>query len=120
MNYFGYVLLTKPAAITMAEWRTVLLALYPALNVNPDHPNPSHRLHYRLSLDNTRVIIQADFSDSDLTIDSLARTIRAALGNRYTLAQVKAALANNVQRMDHAAITAYLAASRADWETEAD
>jgi hypothetical protein len=114
----AYVLIAKPTALTMAEWRNVLTRYYTALNRYVDHHQPSARLHYRLSLDNTAVILQAEFDDGDITLDKVASITKNVLGSKYTLTQIKNGLTNNIKVMSWAEVTAYLAANRAEWETE--
>jgi hypothetical protein len=122
----GYCLLQKPAAITMAEWRTVLVALYRVLERHSDAPQPSGRLHYRVSLDGTAVLVQADFDTGDLTINGIAAYIKATLGSAYTLTQIRNALANHItvfgdgksRALSASETRAYLAANAAVWESE--
>lgn len=123
-SWAGYVLLSKPTVLSMADWRTVLLALYQVLEHHQDADQPSGRLHYRLSNDNTAVLLQADFDTGELTVAQLAGFIRTALNNKYTLAQVKTALANNVtlfssgqgRAISAQAVRDYLAANAVAWE----
>jgi len=128
-NWHGYILLEKPAALTMPQWADVLTALYPIFNKSSDHQQPANRLHYRLSLDNTKVLIEATFHIADLDIQDLnrlAKYIATALGGAYTPAQVRTAMANHITlwRVNQAwALSgddarAHLAANSAQWEEE--
>lgn len=92
----GYILLKKPALITMAQWRAVLLAIYPYLNRAASSNRPYERLHYRLSPDSTQVVIQASFERDNLNVTALAPVIRVALNNAYTVNQIKTAMQNNI------------------------
>jgi len=126
-NWHGYILLEKPAALTMAQWRDVLTALYPIFNTSPDDAQPANRLHYRLSLDNTKALIEATFDTTDLDIhdlNRLAKYISDALAGAYTPAQVRTAMATHITlwrlnepwALSGNAARAYLAANAAQWQ----
>lgn len=134
----GYILLEKPGALSMGQWRTVLVCLYRVLNHRAAHPQPAHRLHYRLSRDSTKVILEAEFEAVDLEIEDLARLpayISNALDGAYTPAQVRSAMRNKITiwgsgstappsgrreawMVSGAECRAYLAANRGEWEPE--
>lgn len=123
----GYALLKKPTILSMADWRTVLVALWRLLGKADDDPMPSRRLHYRLNNAGDAVIVQATFDIADLDPNDLTRLckyISNALGGKYTPAQVRTALQNNVtvwqlnkpRLVSGDAARAYLAANAAEWE----
>jgi hypothetical protein len=112
----------------MADWQTVLLALYRILGKRDDSDMPSDKLHWRFSNDKTKIIIQAHFDELDLDPTNLTRLckyISDALGGKYTPAQVKTALVNNVtvwqlnkpRMVSGEAARAYLKANAGEWET---
>jgi len=113
----------------MAQWRTVLLALYRVLNHQPAHPQPAHRLHYRLSSDETQVIVEAEFDRADVDVEDLARLpayISNALDGAFTPAQVRDAMRNRVTvwgsgrpwMQSGDACRQYLAEHCAEWQVE--
>ncbi len=116
-----YCILTKPSALSMQDWATVLKSLQQVLAKRADSPQPVERLHWRFSLDKTALLLHgivdtADVDAVDLT--RLAGYVRTALDNKYTVSQTKTALANNVKVMSHAEVLAYLSQNRAAWEPE--
>lgn len=115
-NSIVYVLLQKPAALSMADWATSLTALRQAINKRFDAPQPIQRLHPRLSLDQTQLLIHGDFDDYDVTVNGAAAVVQAALAPKYTLVQCKTALTNNVTVLTWAQATAYLLANYPAWE----
>ncbi len=117
MNQF--VVLSKPPALSMANWQKALARLYQVLDRRMGAAQPCDRLHYRLSIDGARVLMHAQFDAADVTMDGVADQIQRALAPAYTLAQVRTALANNLEVMSHAEALAYIAANRAEWETAA-
>jgi len=129
MEWHGYVLIERPAALTAGQWRTVLLALYRVLNRRADHPLPSHRLHYRLSLDRNAVILEADFEDQDLDVEDLQRLPRyvsEALDGAFTPAQCRQGLRGHVTLFGArrpwseslSGVHGYLRANGAEWEED--
>lgn len=121
----GYILLTKPAVLTGPEWTTVLVSLRGLLGKDDQASNPVRRLHYRLSLDGTQVIIEAVFDSADLDPTDLTRLckyISDSLAGKYTPTQVRTALNNKVTVWNGSyvasgdAARAYLAANSANWE----
>ena len=125
MDWHGYILIEKPPALTMAQWRDVLLALYRVLDNRADDPQPCNRLHYRLSLDKTKVLIETAFDDADLDIEDLSRLpryISNALDGVYTPAQCRDALRNYITiatggwDASRRKVLAYLKANAAEWE----
>ncbi len=126
MSWHGYALLVKPSVLSMQDWRTVLLALYRVLDGSSDDLMPSRRLHYRLSSDNMKVIVEACFEAGNLGLDRLAQYLSSALDGKYTPAQCLAGLKDNVEifrpneprMLSGDAARAYLAANKAEWEIE--
>jgi hypothetical protein len=100
MNWHGYVLILKPAALSLADWRTSALAMAQYLGKLDDDPSPSLRMHTRIRPDNQAVILEAMFDDDDLDISQMTRGIVAiiytALEGAYTRQAIRTALTNNV------------------------
>jgi len=127
-TWSGYILLQKPAILPAADWQTVLIALRAILGKRDDSDMPSERLHYRLSNDKSKVLIQATFDEDDLVPGDktrLAKYVSNALAGKYTPTQCATALANNVtiyqprkgREIGAAEVQAWLAANAAEWET---
>ncbi len=93
--WHGYILLEKPAVLTLGEWRTALVALRAAWNRVPDDPQPARRLHWRLSVDQTKIIMEASFDTEVVNIGNAATVINGALP-QYTVAQITTSLQNNL------------------------
>jgi len=128
-NWHGYVLLKKPAALSADEWLKVLLALKKRLGKADDDPQPARRLHWRLSADNSVVLIEAVFDTADLDATDtkrLCKYISEALDGKYTPLQVRTALQNNVTVFgkdrpwleSRATAVAAISAEKATWESD--
>lgn len=115
LNSIQYVLLTKPAALTMADWATSLTLLQKAINKRSDDPQPIRRLHTRRSTDGSMVLLHGDFDEEDVTVNGAATVVKAALGSKYTLTQIKTALTNNIKVLSHAEALTLVAGP--EWET---
>jgi hypothetical protein len=125
--WHGYVVLEKPAVLTGAEWRTVLEALSAVLGKADASSMPAKRLHGRLSLDGTRVLLEAAFDERDLDAEDLGRLckyVSVALSGKYTPAEVREGLRGHVTLFSAggdwaasgSAARAYLRAHAQEWE----
>ena len=66
--------------LTVAQRQTLVDALE-QLSAN-GHPQPSHRNHWRVRLDNKAVIFEAEFNGEDWTVE----TIKTRLANIFSIA----------------------------------
>jgi hypothetical protein len=64
--------------LTLVQRQTLVDALQ-RLGAN-QHPNPSHRCHWRVRLDNLAVIFEAEFDDADWTVDGVKTRLANLLG----------------------------------------
>jgi hypothetical protein len=126
MTWHGYVLVEKPAALTMNEWSTVLQALRSVWDKRAESSQPAERLHWRWSLDRSKVLVEAVFDARDLDAEDLGRLckyVSVALGGKYTPAQVREQLRERVTvfcagdrwEWSGAAARAHLMVNAADW-----
>ena len=104
MDWHGYVLLEKPAAMPLNAWQNALKGLLSPLNGSPEDPQPARRLHTRTSLDGTKVIAEGVFPEGrlDAIAVSKAKQTRWAFGGKW------------MESGD--ACRAYLKANMAEWE----
>jgi hypothetical protein len=125
--WHGYVLMEKPAALTAGEWVTVLQALRGLLGRRNGSSMPARRLHWRVSLNGRKVLLEGAFDLRDLDVEDLGRLCRyisEALDGKYTPAQIGAGLSGNVRvlqsglpwKVSGAAARAAIAANGAEWE----
>jgi hypothetical protein len=125
MDWHGYILLQKPAALSLTQWRACMLALAQRLGLRDNDGQPANRMQVRRRLDDGAVLLEACFDTDDLDISQTARGIVSilfdALAGAYTRAQIKTALTNNVTRwggdweQSRQQASAYLAANAAAW-----
>ena len=83
------------------------------------HPKPSHINHSRLSLDGKKILMEADFEDSELTRDYIVNVIAVALKVNPTAvdARIKVVVfPGNTWYERGDAARQYLAANSAAWE----
>jgi hypothetical protein len=127
MTWHGYVLMEKPAALSAAEWLTVLTALKQVLGQRNQSSMPARRLHWRLSLNGRKVIFEGSFDVRNLDVEDLGRLckyISVALEGKYTPAQIRAGLRGHVTVLgsgkrwvaSRAAARAVLRAAPEEWE----
>jgi len=123
-----YVLLDKPAMLTLAEWRTVVEALVGVLDRRGASSMPAKRVHYAASKDQTKILLEGIFDLADLDpqdVTRLCRYISEALDGKYTPEQVRQGVLGHVtvyagatwrERGD--AARAAKAAAREEWEED--
>jgi hypothetical protein len=123
----GYVLLRKPASVSEVDWGIVLQALKQQLGRREGSSRPNWRLHWRLSLDGHKAIIEGMFDLGDLDPQDLTRFCRLvseALDGRLTPGEVRAAFGGSVrvfaqgQPWSHSNSMArsYMAQALEEWE----
>jgi hypothetical protein len=126
-DWHGYVVMEKPEVLTAGEWVTVLQALKQVLGRRDQSSMPAKRLHWRVSLNGRKVLLEGAFDLRDLDAEDLGRLCRyisEALDGKYTPAEVRSGLHEHVTvfgsgqrwRVSGAAARAAIAADRAEWE----
>jgi len=95
----AYALLEKPAVLTMQEWRTVVEALVGVLDRRGPSSMPAKRVHYAVSLDKTKILLEGVFDLADLDpqdLTRLCRYISEALDGKYTPEQLREGVLGHV------------------------
>ena len=122
MSWHGYILVRD----WPTGWNNKHLA-FDALHTGiglQDHPIPAHINLTRVALDESVIIIEAEFQDDELTRDNIIQIVADALGRNF--GQVDATL--NIQLMggsgaaweqSRQATLAHIAANMSAWEPEA-
>jgi len=124
----AYVLLDKPAVLTMQEWQTVIEALVGVLDKRGPSSMPAKRLHSAVSLDQTKILLEGMFDLADLDpedVGRLCRYVSEALEGKYSPEQVRQGILGHVtvyggatwrERGD--AARAAKGAAREEWEED--
>jgi len=136
-QYYGI----ENLALTPAQRATLATALQ-SLGAN-NHPNPAHRNHWRVRLDSQAIIFEAQFNDSDWTVDTIRNRLAAIFAvDPSTITSATAATPYGpvvtlsrpagppqlrmiafggllaTWEQSHNAALAYLTANAAQWESE--
>jgi hypothetical protein len=135
-QYYGI----ESLSLTVAQRQTLVDALQ-ALGRNNQHPQPSHRNHWRVRPDALAVIFEGDFDDAHWTIEALTARLAAAFAvDGATISHTQAGSAYGpvvtfarpagtprlrmvafggllaTWAASHDAVLAYLAANNSTWE----
>lgn len=129
-QFFGYILIHRPPTLTAARWQTALtgtaaeldaageisksavVGMREQLDKRREHPQPSHRVHSRESVDGSKIILHAEFDSDDLKAGRLAEYINAATGEKIADEDVK------FEILDADAVRALIAKNKAEWGEE--
>jgi hypothetical protein len=104
MDWHGYILLEKPAAMPMNAWNNALNGLLQPLDKSPNDPQPARRLHTRTSLDGTKVIVESVFPEGRINAiqNNQAKVTRWAFGGEWMGSREE--------------VLAFLRANQSEWE----
>jgi len=94
-----YVLFEQPAALSGAQWGTVLEQLVRVLDKRGASSMPARRVHYARSRDGSKVLLEGVFDLRDLDAEDLTRLckyVSAALGGEYAPEEVREELRGRV------------------------
>lgn len=120
MAWHGYILISHIPPGWTVEQRDQAWGVMRGLG-SQSNSNPAKINHSRLSLDNDALIIEAEFSETEITVNAVANAIGAALGinpaaaknaTEYTVFAEGESWENSRE-----AAALYIAANYADWDT---
>lgn len=128
-DWHGYILLDKPAALSVPQWAAAATALASVLGRAQGDHQPAKRMQARRRLDNQAVIFEALLDDRDLDVNNLTRLckyIADALSGAFTPTQVRTGLQSRLTIFGGLSATwpqsgtaarAFLSANSAAWES---